>query len=352
MWQQMRIQTVTIIISVSFGLIFFGFYLVAHNFFAIVHPPPTSAPLAVQEAYWKERIHMIGGSAAYEELVSSVKGFDFYKQHFQAHIFGDALYTEVGLDGVTVCDWRLYGGCMHQYMNRAVMDHGIASITALDRDCKGVISCQHGIGHGILSALGYTFSDLQKTLALCHTLPDETPIFGCAGGAAMEYNFRNLLGGASFNARTPDPDWLAPCDRLSGDDARACYFWQPTWWAVFVSTQQESASDPAFKHMADLCHSISDKTYMYTCIAGTGFSVTLKRTPDQAVHLCDMMYADAGESLLCRVNLALTLKGMLVQNPEIACEGLPAEAQAYCKAEVSQQGRRVPPITPAEIQTL
>ena len=342
--QKMEIQTAIILIAVSFGLILFGFYMVTHSLFAIVRPPPPSAPLVAQEAYWKERIHTVGGSRAYEELVTSVRGLDFAMQHSEAHIFGDALYTEVGLDGMSVCDWRLHGGCWHQFMGRAVTDHGTASIAALDQSCKGNISCQHGIGHGIVSALGYTFSDLQKSLALCHTLADDTPIFGCTGGVPMEYNLRHLLGDASFNARPLGTDWLDPCDRLSGDDARACYFWQPTWWVVFIPTDQESAFEPTFKHMGDLCRSISDKTFMYACIAGTGHGAMLETSAEEAPHLCDVMYPDASESLLCKFNVAVTLKKMLIQDPDTACDGLPEEARAYCRDYVGENSQRILPL--------
>ena len=104
--------------------------------------------------------------------------------------------------------------------------------------------------------------------------------------------------------------------------------------------------------MGDLCRSISDKTFMYACIAGSGFSATLKRSPDQAAQLCGVMYPDASESLLCRLNVAVTLKGLLVQNPDTACEGLPEEARAYCSTEVDKEGRRVPPIILPDIQAL
>ena len=167
----------------------------------------------------------------------------------------------------------------------------------------------------------------------------------------MEYNLRRLLGDTSFTVRPLGNDWFDPCDRFSGDDARSCYYWQPTWWTLFIPEQQESAFEPAFKHMADLCDSLSDKSFRYACIAGTSFGLTLKRSPEQSVQLCDSMYADADESLLCRINVGLASKTMLLQDPESACEGLPAKARAYCKTEVGKEGRQLPLVSPADLQS-
>jgi len=303
--------------------------------------PPSSASFATQETYWRARIREVGGAAAYKEFATSVQGMDLISQHGRAHIFGDALYTEVGLSGTAICNQRLgLSGCMHQFIGRAVLEYGISAVPLLVRNCKGDFPCQHGIGHGIVGILGYTFSDLEKALALCKTLPDNNSVLACEGGALMEYNLRLMLNDLN-DIRPLGDDWFAPCDRLSGDDARTCYFDQPTWWAALWSRTrqiqtQESAFEPAFKHMADLCHSLSEKTFMYACTAGTGLSALLEASPDQAVHLCDRMYPDADESLFCRATVALMLREAASSSATIdTCQGLSDEAKINCMAYAS-----------------
>ena len=86
--------------------------------------------------------------------------------------FGDALYHTTSLKGIHICDSKFGFGCYHSFLEEAITDKGLSAINDLDNECSKQFSkggsCQHGIGHGILSYLGD--DKLSQALTLCTTL--------------------------------------------------------------------------------------------------------------------------------------------------------------------------------------
>lgn len=255
-------------------------------------------------AYWKTRIHTVGGQRAYEELALSQKGFVHGMQHNETHIFASALYSEEGIKGVAVCDGRFEYACFHQLIAEALSDLGTGSLNEIIEACKGGPGCKHSIGHGVLGLLGYSFGDLQKAVSICATLQSDTYVQGCYGGIFMEYNMRTLMGDAR-RVRTFGKDWFDPCDQMPMSAQRVCYFWQPTWWRSELQSADQSLSPSALGRMGKKCSTVTDKELSMACFEGIGVSaLNAGRSTNDGVSACAFVSGDMHDQALCRTSVA------------------------------------------------
>ncbi|NBV77733.1 hypothetical protein EBR66_06235 [bacterium] len=213
-----------------------------------------------------------GGLQAYQQFGDQVASIDFNARHQQAHLFGAALYATEGLAGFKVCDAQFSYGCYHEFIGRAIIDHGPSVISELNRGCLSTTShltCQHGIGHGIAAYVGYEAKDLDKAIALCKTLPESDPIGGCYGGLFMEYNLRTMWGSDAQPRTYRKERPFEPCDTLKGiEERRACLYWQSQWWGQVLGTP---SSEGIFKQQGDLCRRAKITYGVYRdCFEGIG----------------------------------------------------------------------------------
>lgn len=305
---------------------------------------PGDAPLAIPSvwgervALWEEQIRRGGGDAAYESFAHAVEDMSYAQRHEQAHAFGAALFKVEGTDGIAVCDDRFSFGCFHQFLGDAIHTLGLGSVIELNARCfdaleKSPLSCQHGVGHGVLSALGYDDDALQKALDTCAALPGTDPIGGCYGGVFMEYNVRTMLADEA-TAREYRGNPFAPCDTLGGAFTIACMYWQPQWWmqtSVAGKTVREQ-----FRAMGDYCRTFSKTNELErSCFEGLGNVVSMAAdfNPDEARTLCEAAAKTARERLLC-LSIAANHFGLDVSRDaaESVCEGLPDGEHTYCLA--------------------
>ncbi len=282
-------------------------------------------------AYWKMRAHAIGGERAYEELLTSLEKFPAGLGHEETHIFASALYSEVGLQGVKVCDVRIGYGCFHQIIGEAVVDLGVAALPEIIEACNGDPSCRHSIGHGVLGLQGYSSNDLQNAIKLCETLPSKLYIQGCYGGVFMEYNMRSLLEDDP-RARVIEADWLDPCSQFSGKMSRVCSYWQPVWWRSVLVSNDQSLTPSILSRMGQLCRSLKEKESRAACIQGVGMSaLNAGPTNRDGISACAFVSPDRAEQALCHANVArlITLQGRF-DEARAACTELSGTYRAGC----------------------
>jgi len=234
------------------------------------HRQTLLADAAGAEAHWHDRIAAVGGEAAYQELGRATAGETQQTKHEQAHAFGGELFTLEGVAGLSVCDSSFDYGCYHEFLGRAIAAMGLSALPLLDQACfsalaNSPLSCQHGLGHGIVASLGYTSGALQDALAACHSLPDNDPIAGCDGGVFMEYNFATMLVGQA-RTRPLGADPFAPCSTLAVGYRAGCYFWQPQWW---IAALQPDTGSNIFAKMGEWC--AQSGTYRTECFEGIGY---------------------------------------------------------------------------------
>lgn len=286
-------------------------------------------------AYWRDRIETHGGKSAYGEFAELFANDSIGTQHKAAHIFGSALFHIEGVGGLSVCDSRFSFGCFHEFLGEAIATLGMEIVPLLDEGCKkslstSPLSCQHGIGHGILAFEGYDEASLEKTLILCRDLVGTNHIGGCPGGAFMEYNLRTMLG-SEATPRSFGGDPFVPCTTLDESFLEACVYWLPQWWLqeVFRPLPKEER----FVRMGDLCRTLKNSAVERNCFEGLGNLVFIEAgaMPDRAKNLCDVASRSERERVFCRATAANTF-GINVGDAaaEKVCEGFTGDVATFC----------------------
>ena len=302
-----------------------------------IHDPATTLENIGLTEYWVDRILEVGGSKAYAEFREANNQFDINRQHNHAHIIGDAIFKALDLNGTAVCDSSYSFGCYHEYLGQAINAHGIDVVQELNEVCvqnlgAQALSCQHGIGHGVLSYFGYESDTLDASLDVCSNLPYSDPIGGCYGGIFMEYNMRTMLSLDGVGAREPlDVTNLhEPCDTLDADQKPACYYWQPQWWFATV----RGTSEERFASMGDLCREVGDAAIERKCFEGIG-NITPQSSgydPEETILLCQSAATNSKQETYCRSDAANSFHAV----PSVrdlaprVCEGLVGEKKEFC----------------------
>lgn len=299
-----------------------GIYLIAVASVLLVlninHDPYDldGTPYSEKLAHWKAAVKTVGGTSAYEELASFLKGHTVGVQHNETHIFASALYGEEGIEGVAVCDDRFEYACFHQVIGEALTDLGMDAFPKVVEVCKGSPACLHSVGHGVLAQQGYTFADLQKAIQVCETLPGTVYVEGCYGGLFMEYNMHRLLGD-NQRPRVVGENWHDPCDQFSGVLGRICYYWQPTWWRSLIAPDDLILAEPGFRRMGDLCETLTVPEHKASCFEGTGvIALNSGRTAQEGVAACGYVSQEVFGDALCRTGAARLI--VLLGRPEEA----------------------------------
>lgn len=298
-----------------------------------------SSALSKEIMQMRELIVAHGGTDAYERMAQDSQNLPYAVQHTRAHNFGAALYMESGVDGLSVCDARFSFGCFHEFLGRAIADLGIESVNELNQRCRDALgtqslSCQHGIGHGVLAFFGYEKEHLDQALDICKNMPFNDPIGGCYGGVFMEYNVRTMWGEEALPREyTGDPH--APCSSYDTEFQTACYYWLPQWWRMNVAQATSSpVSAKEYALMGAICKDIADPNIRLHCYEGIG-NVTGQDagfSADTSIQLCAGMNGE-GPQLLCR-SVAANHLGIDVDTAtgEAVCMGLTGSAFTYCIA--------------------
>lgn len=238
-------------------------------YFSVENKSAPDASLALSKdneqvlEYWLDVIKEEGGKSAYEKFATTYQTLRNGAQHEKAHIFGEALYKVEGVPGVAVCDSRFAFGCYHSFFGWALIDKGLDTIKELDQACIDVygrkgLGCQHGIGHGVITELGY--DKLGESLSACMQLDWQEPIGGCTSGVFMEFNFATMDQG---EIRQPENKGeYYPCTEVEKRFSQACYFEQPAWWSA--------RSDKDFVLVGKRCEAVADITNREACYRGAG----------------------------------------------------------------------------------
>ncbi len=243
--------------------------------------------------FWQEKIQQSGGKEAYQEFGDMYGQENIFDQHENAHIFGEALYKAMGVEGVSVCDNSYSYGCYHSFFGFAILDKGIEVLPELDEACiaaygnKG-LGCQHGIGHGVIVELGY--ENLNEALTECATLKWKGPIGGCSSGVLMEFNHHTM---DETGSRQPiNNDYHYPCSEIDSRFIEACYFEQPAWWNVL-----EEGSYTFIGEECEKAQTLLGKEACYRGVGNLAAGVTMYSIPE-ILKVCQAMPNPEGE-ILC-----------------------------------------------------
>lgn len=317
-----------------------GAFAVHALFFAPVVYRTTPTDIAKEEGRWAEKIASRGGEAAYEDLALAVQKLPPKNQHVVAHIFGGALYDELGLSGLSVCDTRFLYGCFHEFLSRAIVEHGLSIIPSLEEQClsspyaDAPLSCEHGLGHGIVAYAGYGREELDQAIEVCKTLKHD-PIGACFEGVFMEYNLRFFSAPDESDARpVPESDPYDPCAAYGGLVAKRCVGLLPLWWRVSVFSGK--VTDETFIWAGEKCDALPPALTLYrsTCFRGVGFIVVTAGAPDRerVERLCRISTRQESDFLECILYGTITLKNALgVEGGAALCMSVPEDMRPMCE---------------------
>ena len=278
--------------------------------------------------FYAEKIEELGMHETYKLLAEIVEDMDDYGKHLNAHQFGDALYWKKTLGGIVVCDNRFGNGCFHQLFMTALNEEGENIILRVGKAClkefgTGVEghACNHGIGHGIMAALG---EDLERALNVCNLLESKKGFFACIDGVFMEYFTPTLLVAEKNTPKTRElninnPD--AACVSLDPKFQPTCYSMQVSWWLTRDMGAEKSGS---------WCENIANRNNSEACFRGLGYALVLssRYQKDLVVQKCDEATDIMEKKILCRAGAYWGFK----KGEEVG-EKLSEEDKALCEIE-------------------
>lgn len=287
---------------------------------------------ALDEGRWRDLVRTEGGKRAYEEFAQAVAQLPALDQHTAVHLFGSALYDEVGLAGLVVCDQRFFGGCFHQFLGRALAEHGYSIMPQLVNACTSEavprsLFCTHGVGHGLVAATGYERTDLAKALIGCDSFPVKFRI-SCYQGAFMEYEERTVLG-PNAGIIPFKGNWYEPCDSVEGMQRSVCLFHQSQWWWDILA-QRGSTPEEIYPTIGALCAEAGSDASIGICFSGMGNTFGFRLPTEQAAQACLVSFPDQERTLLCVASLAR--REVLGGDPSLkACSYLADTQRAECE---------------------
>lgn len=234
--------------------------------------------------YFRKLAQNKGAEYAFEVLkrASFPPGIDI---HLLAHVVGDMLYKQKGIEGIAVCTPDFRNACSHSVVIGILNEQGPSALPKIAATCKkapggkgAYTMCFHGLGHGVLAFNGY---DFEKAVLMC--AKTGTPQYGyreaseCIGGATME-----MIAGVHDRTawekhkntylRTEDP--LSPCDKsfMTEGGRPLCYTYL-TPHLFEASGANLGNPDPVFFSKAfSFCDAIpeSDTVSRDACYGGFG----------------------------------------------------------------------------------
>ena len=283
----------------------------------------------------EDRIKEAGAENAYAELKDTFAEKHFSAQHTAVHLFGEVLYENSGVSGVTVCDGSFSFGCFHGFFAGAMAERGAGIVKELDEACiaefgeySGRLSgCRHGIGHGLMEYYG---NDLTAALEGCRLTAEKSFKLGCASGIFMEYNIPLVFSAESATVVPRDFDSgnpQHPCDSVNAEFRYSCWFELPQW--LFITL-------PNIADIASVCSGAETSTDREACMLGLGFYIApdTDYNPDESAAACDSI-TKGNDRVSCRTGAAF---GFMV-NPknqdlyEELCADLNAEARQKCLSD-------------------
>lgn len=290
--------------------------------------PQTTTKEFVQ---YKEQILTVGGKQAYQEFKKKNQLLKTNIQHNFAHVFGEALYSSLGLSGIRVCDSDFNYGCYHSVIGNALAREGLEKVAEINQQCSSTtdfLKCQHGIGHGIIAYLGYEYDNLEQALTICDSLKNRDHIGGCFTGIFMEYNFQTMLSEDAKVRHFDEKSPLYPCNKLAVNFQDPCFYEQANWWLQVLPGDLKQKTIQIDQYCRDLPGGQRD-----ACYSGLGIHYPSYTNWNSKASLAGcLLIQDRNSQLLCIYGVASDFSsrsGYSNQTREI-CNSLESNEKMIC----------------------
>lgn len=205
--------------------------------------------------------------------------------HLLGHAVGEMLYKQEGLNGIEACTNDFRNACSHSIVVGLFFDRGEAALGEIVDACRkapggsgAYTMCFHGLGHGILAAVGY---NLEKTIQYCKKTGSieygNSEASQCMSGAVMEF----ISGGGHdrdiwaqqrkkyLNPKEP----LSMCSKLIPQEGRyLCYVYITPFLFESVGADIGNPGTESFEKSFPICEKIAanDKSNRDACFGGFG----------------------------------------------------------------------------------
>jgi hypothetical protein len=283
-------------------------------------------------------IKKVGPEKAAKDFMAWNVKYDPNQQHSYAHVFGGVLYSHTGSPGLKYCSPNFAYGCFHEFIGKAIRKEGVGVTLELNEGCRRdlgdlALGCQHGIGHGVQSALGYEKKDLLKSLEVCKGLPYNDSIGGCYGGVFMEYNMRTVLATDGGTLRPMIEGQEDECPTLPKDFVAPCYYWQPQWWSESLREKGMSENE-IFAMIGGWCRkgAVVGREQCFRGIGNIDPAVTLYDV-EKSIALCRSVVAGDHTSFkYCIEDVANSFNSIPEARPDTPkiCAALTKEEAKFC----------------------
>ncbi|MDP3778766.1 MAG: hypothetical protein Q8R30_01800 [bacterium] len=179
------------------SILFAGFVIISHTRSPMAYPElrdfnGSQSSFKDLAKYFTKLAEAKGAPYAFEVLKAASLPPDT-DLHLLGHVVGDILYRQQGAEGIKVCTQDFRNACSHSIVVGLFTEKGEAALEEIAAICwqapgqSGAYTmCFHGLGHGILSALGY---DMPHAINVCEKT-GKSESSQCISGAVME-----IIGG-------------------------------------------------------------------------------------------------------------------------------------------------------------
>jgi len=382
-------------------LIAFALLVVVSLLFFLFLNKNSSYPQSFGELsdYFSDLAKKKGGAYAFDVLKRAAVGPDI-DMHLLAHVVGDILYAQKGLDGIKVCTEDFRNACSHSIVIGLFLEQGEAALPKIAQACyqapggSGAYTmCFHGLGHGMLAYAGY---DLEKAVELCKKTG--TPQYRqeessqCVSGSIMEmisggahdrelwieqrpkyflqddplypcyadfipkearylcylYLTPHLFEAAGTNTWTPTAKAFAFCDKIpieSADLRDACYGGFGKEFIGFVAGRDvrafaiENITENQLREVYEFCLLSNNKDGTLSCVRHATNSLYWggENDPGAAISFCSLV-SDSYYQKGCFVNL-IGAVGYYTKDPAYKkefCKEVPNSYRDECRYQLLQ----------------
>ncbi len=293
-----------------------------------VTPNPAILGISLEEI---RKVAQTSGAKVAYELVKERYLNDPVKAHDLAHLTGLLAYEEQGASGFAVCDNNFAFGCYHGLFEALIRKEGDKGINLARQACHSlspggrVVSCLHGIGHGIMGFQG----QLDKALAECEAFPFNEQIY-CFDGSYMEYYAGVMEERAKGLNISLDKPWEFCLGKLGASQSQCVR--NHTLFLLYQGPDTRKA-------VIESCDQLASSLKSF-CVESVGLfaAQTASGKPQVAQEICGGFLSHSDDQAVCQIASAgeFVFQGRGISLSQEVCRGLSAVWFASCQAEINE----------------
>lgn len=264
-----------------------------------------------------------GAKVAYDELKAKY-ATNQTQTHDLAHVVGRIAYDQLGAQGFAICDANFAFGCYHGLLEELITKQGLGGTLDARAACNSlsprgqVISCLHGIGHGVMGYRG----NLTKALTDCAAFSADERTY-CYDGSYMEYYSGVMLEGAKELAVSIDKPWAACSGKLT--ESQPLCVRNHLFYLLYTKVLTSQTLPTACTKL--------EATLQTVCVQTSGLYAT-QTTPtnDTAIQTLCNGFPTIDNRALCTTHAAqeLVFQNISIDRARALCQSLPVIKQPAC----------------------